>query len=48
MCADGEGFRCEKESQEVPIEFQDMWNYMEEFSTSENNALIEKKAGTSS
>ncbi|KAB2620501.1 hypothetical protein D8674_040344 [Pyrus ussuriensis x Pyrus communis] len=38
----------EEELQEVPIEYQDMWDYMEEISAGEKNALMAKKVGSSS
>ena len=33
-----------EESQEVPIEYQDMQEYMEEVSKAENNAILATKA----
>lgn len=38
----------EEELQEVLIEYQDMWDYMEEISAGEKNALMAKKVGSSS
>lgn len=38
----------EEELQEVPIEYQDIWSYMEEVSEKEMSALLAKIAGKSS
>lgn len=37
-----------EELQEVPVEYQDMCDYMEEISAGKKNALLAKKAGNSS
>lgn len=38
----------EEELQEVSIEYQDMWNYMDEVSKTERKALMARRAGKSS